>query len=59
MTLKQFVIAGVIVTIPLIFLENMEDNKWSYPYVFLILFSLLVFYSREVSGFVDTLRSAK
>ena len=56
MNLKTFIIGGIVVSIPLVILNEVKP-EYSYPYVFLILFMLLIFYADKFGGFVNDLRS--
>ena len=53
---KRWLIAGVIVTLPLLALQQTAE-EWQYPYVMLILLSLLIFYADDIARFVQEVRS--
>jgi hypothetical protein len=53
---KRWLIAGVIVTLPLMVLQQTAE-EWQYPYVMLILLSLMIFYADDIARFVQEVRS--
>lgn len=53
---KRWLIASVIVTMPLLVLQRTAED-WQYPYIMLILLSLIVFYADEIAVFVEEVRS--
>lgn len=53
---KRWLIAGAIVTLPLMVLQQTAE-EWQYPYVMLILLSLMIFYADDIARFVQEVRS--
>src|SRR5690606_11465147 len=53
---KRWLIAGTIVTLPLMVLQRTAE-EWQYPYVMLILLSLLIFYADDIARFVQEVKT--
>lgn len=53
--LTKFLLAGIVVTVPAIFLEQSKDEEMAWYYVGLIILSMLVFYNEQVKRFVTFL----
>ena len=53
---KRWLSAGAIVTLPLMVLQQTAE-EWQYPYVMLILLSLMIFYADDIARFVQEVRS--
>lgn len=53
--LTRFLIAGVIVSIPAIIMQEMGYVKQAWAYVGLIILALVIFYYREFSSFTSYL----
>ncbi len=52
-SLTRFLLAAIVVTVPAVILSETSSQRNAWTYVGLVLLSLLVFYNKQISGFVS------
>jgi hypothetical protein len=52
MEFRRYLIGGLIVTVPLVILDQVAP-EYSWPYIALITIALLIFYSQELGEFTN------